>query len=463
MLMRDVILAVERLLPDRSSAPDDPAYSTNCAMMLHMRFPVSLTLLLRSSAALVVVAGLSGQVGAGGKPREKSDHWVATWAASPSPASPDPVQMRRRKMEFNNQTVREIVHITLGGEQFRVRLSNVFGAQALAIGAAHLAIRDKGPAIAAGSDRTLTFGGRPAVSIPPGALVLSDPVDLKAPASADLAVSLYLAAGPTIAGTLHYSAQQTSYLGSGDTCAALQMPDDSTVASWPFLTGVDVMAPKAAATIVTFGDSITDGSRSTADTNRRWPNILANRLLAERKSHLAVVNAGIGGNRILHDGAGANGPQYGPSALARFERDVLAQPGVQYVIVLEGVNDIGHPGGAAPMSEDVSAEDMIAGLRQLIERAHERGLKIFGGTIMPFTVMPLTAASSPKEDKRQSVNRWLRGRNDFDGVIDFDKTVRDPAQPVQFLAAYDSGDHLHPNDAGHKAMGDAVDLSLFPR
>ena len=435
--------------------------------MLHMRFPVSLKLLLKSSAALLVVAGLSGQAGVGagadGRPRDKTFHWVATWAASPSPASPDPAQMRRRKMEFNDQTVREIVHITLGGAQFRVRLSNAFGAQALAIGAAHLAIREQGAAIMAGSDRALTFGGRPAVSIPPGALVLSDPVDLKAPASADLAMSLYLAAGPTIASTLHYSAQQTSYVGAGDLCAAPRMPADSPVTSWPFLTGVDVMAPKAGAAIVTFGDSITDGSRSTADTNRRWPNILANRLLAERKNHLAVINAGIGGNRILHDGAGANGPQYGPSALARFERDVLAQPGVEYVIVLEGVNDIGHPGGAAPMSEDVSAQDMIAGLRQLIERAHERGLKIFCATIMPFTAAPLTASSSPKEDKRQAVNQWIRGRNDFDGVIDFDKTVRDPVQPVQFLAAYDSGDHLHPNDAGHKAMGEAVELSLFSR
>jgi lysophospholipase L1-like esterase len=364
-------------------------------MMLHMRVPATLTLLLRFSAALLAVAVLSGQA---------------------------------------------------------------FGAQAIAIGAAHLAIRDKGPAIVAGSDQTLTFGGRPAVSIPPGALVLSDPVDLTAPASADLAVSLYLAGGPTIATTLHYSSQQTSYLAAGDTSAALQMPDDSTVSSWPFLTGVDVMAPKTGAAVVTFGDSITDGSRSTAETNRRWPDILANRLLAQHKNHLAVVNAGIGGNRILHDGAGPAGPQYGPSALARFERDVLAQPGVQYVIVLEGVNDIGHPGGAAPMSEDVSAEDMIAGLRQLIERAHERGLKIFGATIMPFTTNP-----SPKEEKRQAVNQWIRSRNAFDGVIDFDKTVRDPNQPIRFLGAYDSGDHLHPNDAGHKAMGEAVDLSLFSR
>jgi lysophospholipase L1-like esterase len=428
-----------------------------------MRCQASFKLLLKSTAALLVVAGLSGEVGAGDKSRDKTYHWVATWAASPSPASPDPAQMRRRKMEFNDQTVREIVHITLGGERFRIRISNAFGAQALAIGAAHLALRGQGPAIAAGSDRPLTFGGRPAVSIPPGALVLSDPVDLTAPASADLAVSLYLAGGPTIASTLHYSAQQTSYLAAGDTCAAPQMAGDSTVSSWPFLTGVDVMAPKAGATIVTFGDSITDGSRSTADTNRRWPDILANRLLAARKNHLAVVNAGIGGNRILHDGAGANGPQYGPSALARFERDALAQPGVEYIIVLEGVNDIGHPGGAAPMSEDVSAQDMIAGLRQLIERAHERGRKIFGATIMPFTTMPLTAATSPKEEKRQAVNQWIRGRNDFDGVIDFDKTVRDPNQPIGFLAAYDSGDHLHPNDAGHKAMGEAVDLSLFSR
>jgi lysophospholipase L1-like esterase len=250
---------------------------------------------------------------------------------------------------------------------------------------------------------------------------------------------------------------QTSYIAAGDATGAADMPETPNLSTWPFLTGVDVAAPLDCAAVVALGDSITDGARSTNDANRRWPNILANRLLAlKTKARLAVVNAGIGGGRILHDGYGPqNGPQYGPSALARYERDVLAQPGVKYVIVLEGVNDIGHPGGSAPMSEDVTAEDLIAGYKQLIERAHERGIKVFGSTIMPFPTQ------APKEAKRQAVNLWIRTSKAFDAVIDFDKLVGDPAQPGKLLAAYDSGDHLHPNDAGHKAMGEAIDLSLF--
>jgi lysophospholipase L1-like esterase len=367
--------------------------------------------------------------------------------------------MRSRKLEFNEQTLRQIVHITLGGGSFRVRLSNVFGKQAVTIGAAHLALRDGGHKIAAGSDRKLTFSGRPFISIPAGALVVSDPVELKAPDSADLAVSLYLPGGPAPATTVHYSAMQTSYVAAGDVTGSAELTEPANLGSWVYLTGVDVVAPLTSAAVVTLGDSITDGARSKSDANGRWPNILANRLLAQRgKTRLSVVNAGIGGNRILHDGAGSPGPSYGPSALARFERDVLAQPGVKYVIVLEGVNDIGHPGGGAPMSEDVTAEDMIAGLRQFIELAHMRGLKIFGATITPFTT-----AGSPKDLKRQAVNQWIVTGKAFDGVIDFDKLVRDPAQPSRILALYDSGDRLHPNDAGHKAMGEAVDLSFFSR
>lgn len=387
--------------------------------------------------------------------KQDKSHWVATWAASPSPASPDE-QMRRRRLEFNEQTLREIVHISLGGERFRIRLSNAFGTKAVNVGAAHLAMRSAASKIAPGTDRPLAFSGRPGISIPPGAVVLSDPVDLKAPNSADLAVSIYLPGGPTIATTVHYSAMQTSYTAPGDATGAAEMPETPNLSTWPFLVGVDVLAPEKAATVVTLGDSITDGARSTNDVNRRWSNILANRLLADKKTqHLAVANAGIGGNRLLHDGAGSPGPQYGPSALARYERDVLSQPGVKYVILLEGVNDIGHPGGSAPMSEDVTAEDMIAGLRQLIDRAHEHGIKIFGCTIMPFPTQP------QKDAKRQAVNEWIRTGKAFDGVIDFDKLVRDPAQPTRMQAPFDSGDHLHPNDAGHKAMGEAVDLKLF--
>lgn len=416
-------------------------------MLYKKQFPRRLLLLACSLAPLLAAAA-----------KTENSHWVATWAASPSPAFPD-AQMRSRKLEFNEQTLRQIVHITLGGGSFRVRLSNVFGKQAVTIGAAHLALRDGGHKIAAGSDRKLTFSGRPFISIPAGALVVSDPVELKAPDSADLAVSLYLPGGPAPATTVHYSAMQTSYVAAGDVTGSAELTEPANLGSWVYLTGVDVVAPLTSAAVVTLGDSITDGARSKSDANGRWPNILANRLLAQRgKTRLSVVNAGIGGNRILHDGAGSPGPSYGPSALARFERDVLAQPGVKYVIVLEGVNDIGHPGGGAPMSEDVTAEDMIAGLRQFIELAHMRGLKIFGATITPFTT-----AGSPKDLKRQAVNQWIVTGKAFDGVIDFDKLVRDPAQPSRILALYDSGDRLHPNDAGHKAMGEAVDLSFFSR
>jgi len=335
-----------------------------------------------------------------------------------------------------------ITHISLGGERFRVRLSNYYGAKAAAIGEVHIALRGAGAKILPGTDRPLTFSGRPAVSIPPGAQVLSDPVDLKAPPAADLAISMFMPPGPVIASTIHYSAQQTSYVAAGNVCGAEDLPENVTVSSWPYLMGVDVMAPIAFGTIVTLGDSITDGSRSTNDTNRRWPDVLAGRLLAQKGNKFAVVNAGIGGNRIMSD---TNNIAYGPNALARFDRDVLAMPGLKYVFLFEGVNDIGSS----------SAEDIIFGMKQLIERTHERGLKIVGATIMPLRTNPAGAA------KREAVNQWIRTGKAFDGFVDFDKTISDPAQPGLFQKVYDSGDNLHPNDAGHKAMGEAVDLSLF--
>jgi lysophospholipase L1-like esterase len=426
-------------------------------MFFTTKFRRRFAVLVPMAAVLMLPALPEGNVSAAKKAKAKT-HWVATWAASPSPAFPDE-QMVRRGLQFTDQTLRQIVHISLGGSRFRIRLSNVFGKQKVAIGAVHLALRTEKSGIVGGSDRALTFSGRPSITIPAGALVLSDPVDLKAPDSADLAVSLYLPGGPVIPSTVHYSAMQTSYLAPGDTTAAAQMPETPTLGQWVFITGVDVEAPLSDYAVVALGDSITDGARSTNDANRRWPNILANRLLARKgKARVSAVNAGIGGNRILHDGAGSPGPSYGPSALARFERDVLSQPGVKYVIVLEGVNDIGHPGGGAPMSEDVTAEDMIAGLRQMIELAHLHGLEIFGCTIMPFTT-----PGSAKDIKRQAVNEWIRKGGAFDAVIDFDKLVTDPATPGRFIAAYNSGDNLHPNDAGHKAMGEMVPLDLFAR
>ncbi len=368
--------------------------------------------------------------------------------------------MRTAKLEFENQTLREVVHGSIGSDTVRVRLSNAYGKQTLEVGAVHIALRERGSSIVAGSDRAVTFSGRSMVSIPPDALVLSDPVKLNVPAAADLAISIHLPKRATGAG-IHYSSQQTSYIGQGDLTGATAIPESSTITSWVFLTGVDVLAPSPACAVVAFGDSITDGARSTVDANRRWPDILAARLLARRGGNkIGVLDAGIGGNRILHDPAG--NVRFGVNALARFDRDVLAQPGVRYVIVLEGINDLGHAGSSAPGSETVSAEDIIAGLKQMIERASERGLKIFGATMTPFEGTVFQGYFTPeKETRRKAVNEWIRTARAFDGVIDFDKAVRDPSHPDRVLPAFDSGDHLHPGDAGYKAMGEAVDLSLF--
>jgi lysophospholipase L1-like esterase len=368
--------------------------------------------------------------------------------------------MRSAKLFFEKQTLREIVRTSIGSDSVRVRLSNAYGKRAVEIGAAHIALRSEGSSIVAGSDRILTFGGRPTVSIPPDALVLSDPVKLRVPAAGDLAISMFIAS-PTAGAGIHYSAQQTSYIGAGDLTGAASIPEATTITSWVFLTGVDVLAPDATGAIVAFGDSITDGARSTVDTNRRWPNILAERLLAQRRGHsMSVVDAGIGGNRIWHNPA--DNVRFGANALARFDRDVLDVPGARYVIVLEGINDLGHAGTSAPVSETVSAEDLIAGLKQMIERAHEKGLKIIGATLTPFEGTVMKGYFTPeKEAKRKAVNEWIRTGRAFDGVIDFEKAVRDPKNPTRVLSAYDSGDHLHPGDAGYKAMGEAVDLSLF--
>ncbi len=387
-------------------------------------------------------------------------HWVVTWGASPAPQLADSSQIRAAKLEFDNQTLREIVHTSIGGDTVRVRLSNAYGQHAVDIGAAHIALRAKGAAIVAGSDRTLTFSGRPGISIPANAPVLSDPVKLNVPAEADLAISVFIPRAALGAG-IHYSAQQTSYIAQSDRTSAAEFPVAATMTSWVFLTGVDVLAPKSAAAVVAFGDSITDGARSTVDANRRWPDILADRLAARHGAgKIGVLDAGIGGNRILHD-ATAN-VRFGVNALARFDRDVLSQPGVQYVIVLEGINDLGHAGTSAPESETVSADDLIAGLKQMIERAHERGIKVFGATLTPFEGTAFPGYFTPeKEVKRKAVNEWIRTGKAFDGVIDFEKAVRDPAHPDRMLAAYDGGDHLHPGDAGYKAMAEAIDLSLF--
>lgn len=387
-----------------------------------------------------------------------ADHWVATWVASPAPQQAE-TKMQEAGLVFNNQTVREIVHVSLGGRSVRVRLSNAYGANPVRIAAAHLAMSKEASQTAPGSDRTLTFNGRQEIVLPPDASALSDPVDFDVPAEGNLTISLFLP-DLTMAGGIHYYAQQTSYIGTGDQTGLSALANPAkTLASWVFLSGVDVSAPDTAGAVVTLGDSITDGIKSTPNANHRWPNFLALRL-RQQGTPLAVVNAGIGGNRLLHD---SRDPiQYGVNALARFDRDVLTVPGVRMVIVLEGINDLGQPGAMVPLAEAVSAEDVIGALSQLISRAHEHGLKIFGATITPFAGTSKQGFHSPeKERQRNAINAWIRDSHSFDGVIDFDRAVRDPDHAERLRPAYDGGDHLHPGDRGYEVMAQSVDLSFF--
>jgi lysophospholipase L1-like esterase len=391
-----------------------------------------------------------------------AERWVGTWATAPTAPGTDPLP----SMVFEDQTLRQIVHTSRRGSRVRIRLSNEFGDRPLMIGEAHVArVAGEDGEIEPASDRQLTFSGRASVTVPARAPMLSDPVALDVPARSDLAVSVHLPQR-TPATTVHGSAFQENYVAAGNVTGAATIAPTATVTSWYFLTGVRVAAPRSAGSVVTLGDSITDGAVTTPGTNRRWPDQLARRFGAEPGlAGLGVVNVGIGGNRILHDGSPIQpfGPLFGPSALARFDRDVLSQPSARYLTVLLGINDIGHPSsGTAPASEDVSVDDLIAGHRQLIERAHEHGLEVFGATLTPFegTVFPgyFTEAG---EAKRQVVNEWIRTSGEYDGVIDFDQAVRDPENPRRMLPAYDSGDHLHPNDAGMAAMAQAVPLRLF--
>jgi lysophospholipase L1-like esterase len=385
---------------------------------------------------------------------DQSDgRWVGSWATAVQGVAGAPSQ-------YNNQTIRLIVRTTVGGNQVRVRLSNELGSERVLVGAAHIALRNAAASIVLGTDRTLTFGGAPSITIPPGAPVLSDPVTLDVPPLSDLAVSVYLP-HPTSVTTVHLLALQTSYRSppdSGDLTGDDTLLTPTSIGSWPFLTGVHVRASKRAGAIVILGDSITDGAGSTFNANRRWPDVLSERLQARPAvDHLGVLNQGIIGNRLLRPGEGPVSLLLGPAGLARFDRDVLTQAGIRYLIVLLGINDLG-----TPPSEEVSVDELIAGYRQLIERAHQKGIKVLGATLSPFegTTMPIVY-SPEAEEKRQAINEWIRTSNEYDGLIDFDRALRDPSHLTRLLPLYDSGDHLHPNDAGTKAMGEAIPLRLF--
>ena len=402
-------------------------------------------LVILAIVAVLTASLASGQSG----PQER---WIATWSASllASPPRP-PADSVDRVLTVANRTLRQVVRVSAGGSRVRIRLSNQYGDRPLVIGSAHVALRTSGAAIDPATDRPVTFNGRSSVVIRAGANLVSDPVALAVPQLSDLTISLFVADSARLS-TRHALGLQTNYLSNGDSAAAASFAPDTTLRFWSFLAGVDVVNPALTGLIVTLGNSITDGAASAADSNGRWPDVLARRLLTSREPPKAVVNAGISGNRVLSFGAG-------PSALERFDRDVLMQPGVTHIVVLEGVNDIGRGTNATDPRNEMTAEELIAGHKQLIDRAHERGLVIFGATLTP--IGGLRGTGTEHHAKRDALNAWIRTSGAYDGVIDFDKATRDPADTTRFLPAYDSGDHLHPSAAGLKVMGEAVDLALF--
>jgi lysophospholipase L1-like esterase len=397
------------------------------------------------------------------------EHWVATWAtaqtlvrqaparpaATPadSPTAPATTPQEIAARGLNNQTVRMMVRTSIGGHRLRVRLSNAFGGAPVVLGTAHLAIRAKDSAIVPDSDRSLSFNGKPGGTIAPGVVLLSDPVELNVPPVADLAVSLYFP-GETGPPTTHSTGLHSTYISKeGDLTTKAEIPEPVITQSYYWLAAIDVAAGADAALLVTFGDSITDGALSTAETNHSWPALLAARLAANKATaKIGVANLGIGGNRVLRDGNGA-------SALARFDRDVLSQPGVKWVTLMEGINDIGR--GSMVPAEAVTADELIGSYQQFIAQAHAHGIEVIGCTLTPFE-----GAGYAREDGEQiraALNSWIRTSGAFDAVVDFEAATRDAVNPKRFRAEFDPGDHLHPNDAGYQAMADAFDLKIFKR
>lgn len=384
--------------------------------------------------------------------------WVATWQASPQPTwGSDFLFPTHVPPELHDQTVRQVARISLGGQRLRIVLSNAYGREPVVVGNTTLARPAENGAIAAGSLRTVTFGGKEAATILPGASLVSDPVALPVPALAQVLVSVHLP-NATPVSTFHWDGRQTGWIAAGDQTSSVAWANtgdamQSTTARL-LLTGIQVETAQATRVVVVIGDSITDGAAASLDKDSRWPDFLAARLAPHG---VAVVNAGISGARLLSDGMGVN-------ALARLERDVLTQPGVGSVIVMLGINDIAWPGTAfAPSASRPTLDALAAGYRQLIEQARARGVRVIGGTLTPFEgALPGTPLDNyyhpDKEALRRQVNDWIRHSGLFDAVIDFDAALRDSAHPTRMAARFDSGDRLHPGDQGNRAMADAVDL-----
>jgi lysophospholipase L1-like esterase len=352
---------------------------------------------------------------------------------------------------LKDQTVRMIVRTSLGGRQIRVNLSSAQGYSLVPIGSAHIAFHKAGDGIVPGTDRTITFNGKPSCVLLPGVLMVSDPIDMEVPPFADLAVSLYFPQ-ETGSPTNHRLGLHTTYMSKGNVTGQRIMPQPTTTFAYLWLASMDVLAPADAFTIVALGNSITDGYATTLDADRAWPTLLAKRLNSNKLTqHVSVVNQGISGNQVLRDGSGL-------SALARFDRDVLSIASVKWVILLEGINDI-NLRGRADGPDALTSDDLIAGYRQIIERSHTHGIKVVGATLTPEEGVP--TMSERGEQIRQTVNQWIRTSGLFDAVVDFDAVIRDPNRPVRMRPEFDPGDHIHPNDAGNQAMADAFDLKKF--
>jgi len=381
--------------------------------------------------------------------------WVRPPPADSLPADPPPSPVVPVPATFADQSLRMIVRSSVGGTQLRLQFANAQGTAPTRLGAVRVALHTGGGMIAANSDQVVTFAGSESITLHPGALVVSDPVALALPALTELAVSIYL---PDESDTrsFHELGLNTTYVAAGNTVGATSFATNDSNRSYFWLSGLEVLAPAGSGSIVAFGDSITDGYATTPDANRAWPALLAQRLQADpATAQLGVINMGISGNRVLRDLVGS-------SALTRFDRDVLARSGVQWMLLLEGINDINFtalPG--VPASQQTTAEELIAGLAQLVQRAHAQGIKVMGGTLLPMGGLWLHNPQT--EALRQAVNAWIRDSGSFDAVVDFDLLTRDPANPERLRPDYDSGDFIHPNDAGNAAMAAAIDLNMFTR
>ena len=428
-------------------------------MAVAVMLALLMSIIVASSVVLTVAPSAASAQGSSSAATQDAEgsSWLGAWSASPQP----PYEEGASAEGFEDQTVRNVVHTSAGGTEARIKLSNAFGEEEVTFGNVRVATQSAGAATEPGSDAQLTFDGNPSVSVPAGKEVYSDPVAVDVAPGDNLAISLYMpeATGQT---TWHELGQQTTYLSNpGDHAADSEATAFSGAeTSFFFVSAVEVKASESANAVVTLGDSITDGFNSTLDANGRYPDYLADRMLElPAEERMPVLNAGISGNRILNDA-----PCCGVKATDRLERDVLSQAGVSDVVLLEGINDIGFSEIAEDdptrgPTPDVSAEQIIAGMQEIIDRSHAEGLEIHGATLLPFEGADYYTEEG--EAKRQEVNDFIRNSGEFDSVIDFDRATRAPDNPQALLPEYDSGDNLHPNDAGYRAMAEAVDLEQF--